>query len=92
MGAWIETFLGHVYFIFCQSHPTWVRGLKPKSLREPLRLEVSHPTWVRGLKRFLGQMCTKYTPSHPTWVRGLKLLLRVRQKKTLRRTLRGCVD
>ena len=21
------------------SHPTWVRGLKPKSLREPLRLE-----------------------------------------------------
>ena len=33
-----------------QSHPTWVRGLKPLGFsRWGIRI-MSHPTWVRGLK------------------------------------------
>ena len=33
-----------------RSHPTWVRGLKPKSFCVHLYKKQSHPTWVRGLK------------------------------------------
>ena len=33
-----------------QSHPTWVRGLKPQALLAKGVLRPSHPTWVRGLK------------------------------------------
>ena len=33
-----------------QSHPTWVRGLKPIHCQEVNPNEQSHPTWVRGLK------------------------------------------
>ena len=51
MGAWIETTIAAIAAQNPEgSHPIWVRGLKPKNLREPLRLEVSHPIWVRGLK------------------------------------------
>ena len=33
-----------------QSHPTWVRGLKP-SISNIMKTNFkSHPTWVRGLK------------------------------------------
>ena len=33
-----------------QSHPTWVRGLKPKRFFYQTNQDKSHPTWVRGLK------------------------------------------
>ena len=33
-----------------RSHPTWVRGLKPKSDKAQPSIRASHPTWVRGLK------------------------------------------
>ena len=33
-----------------QSHPTWVRGLKPSNQNLNKNMYVSHPTWVRGLK------------------------------------------
>ena len=33
-----------------QSHPVWVRGLKPTFPRLPLLGSASHPVWVRGLK------------------------------------------
>ena len=33
------------------SHPTWVRGLKPKGEILQALGAKSHPTWVRGLKR-----------------------------------------
>ena len=33
-----------------QSHPTWVRGLKPRVETERGQRLLSHPTWVRGLK------------------------------------------
>ena len=36
-----------------QSHPTWVRGLKPHTKRMKAPHSGSHPTWVRGLKLFL---------------------------------------
>ena len=32
------------------SHPTWVRGLKPKRKYGRYVDDKSHPTWVRGLK------------------------------------------
>ena len=34
-----------------QSHPTWVRGLKPLDLNDYAPKIRSHPTWVRGLKQ-----------------------------------------
>ena len=33
-----------------QSHPTWVRGLKPANKVIETSDGPSHPTWVRGLK------------------------------------------
>ena len=33
-----------------QSHPTWVRGLKPIVMNCVKSIMWSHPTWVRGLK------------------------------------------
>ena len=33
------------------SHPTWVRGLKPATIRDANANPESHPTWVRGLKQ-----------------------------------------
>ena len=33
-----------------QSHPTWVRGLKPTEGDTIVLDGKSHPTWVRGLK------------------------------------------
>ena len=38
-----------------ESHPTWVRGLKPKEVSTIVENAVSHPTWVRGLKHQKGQ-------------------------------------
>ena len=35
-----------------QSHPTWVRGLKPMARKAKFWSMKSHPTWVRGLKPF----------------------------------------
>ena len=57
-----------------KSHPTWVRGLKPR-LRclGYIGVRVSHPTWVRGLKHALNIYAVYIDMSHPTWVRGLKL-------------------
>ena len=50
MGAWIET--TQSVFVDGQkmSHPTWVRGLKPRQYPSNRYYRVSHPTWVRGLK------------------------------------------
>ena len=36
-----------------QSHPTWVRGLKPAQADMARMSIASHPTWVRGLKQIL---------------------------------------
>ena len=51
VGAWIETLCPiNIDTGLRESHPTWVRGLKPLT-KQALRLGVqSHPTWVRGLK------------------------------------------
>ena len=55
------------------SHPTWVRGLKPKGTLCIVTEIQSHPTWVRGLKLVGGGRHGGQRVSHPTWVRGLKL-------------------
>ena len=50
VGAWIETGIRIIGFIGVLSHPTWVRGLKPKITPPKGDNVESHPTWVRGLK------------------------------------------
>ena len=51
MGAWIETLNSYKSLgVSIESHPTWVRGLKPLGLLLVITLLLSHPTWVRGLK------------------------------------------
>ena len=52
VGAWIETFIYQQYKDFRQSHPVWVRGLKPRYYRWVQSDEGSHPVWVRGLKHW----------------------------------------
>ena len=50
VGAWIEMISFITYYIFTQSHPMWVRGLKYQiQLHDPQHM-MSHPMWVRGLK------------------------------------------
>ena len=55
-----------------QSHPTWVRELKPVFTRIITPVFVSHPTWVRELKQFNLGKWPSNDVSHPTWVRELK--------------------
>ena len=51
VGAWIETLDNALKVISVESHPVWVRGLKPVALSYLQQAERSHPVWVRGLKR-----------------------------------------
>ena len=50
VGAWIETTGVCRFRQAAESHPTWVRGLKPDRVFAPDKNIPSHPTWVRGLK------------------------------------------
>ena len=51
VGAWIETLMSaDLANQQPVSHPTWVRGLKPASIKQLFIDAESHPTWVRGLK------------------------------------------
>ena len=54
------------------SHPAWVRGLKPKEMRQKITKGYVAPcvgAWIETTnKLYIGQ----YTESHPAWVRGLK--------------------
>ena len=72
VGAWIETPFPLVAWLVGKSHPTWVRGLKPKQLKTKIKYNRSHPTWVRGLKLWCNQLEGNALMSHPTLVRGLK--------------------
>ena len=72
MGAWIETLCSQILTVHQQSHPTWVRGLKPIVSVTACVALPSHPTWVRGLKHGRGKGKDRHKQSHPTWVRGLK--------------------
>ena len=51
MGAWIETDADGNPVERRESHPIWVRGLKPIMILSIMVLSVSHPIWVRGLKQ-----------------------------------------
>ena len=65
-----------------RSHPTWVRGLKPRLSHDPRQRVSSHPTWVRGLKQGAHLTSNRIAVSHPTWVRGLKrIVARLHQQK-----------
>ena len=52
VGAWIETNRYQLNDIKQnQSHPVWVRGLKPiGNISQSTSDNTSHPVWVRGLK------------------------------------------
>ena len=59
-----------------QSHPSWVRGLKPTEPLKGLSAKLSHPSWVRGLKHGMRRLPPHAKEwSHPSWVRGLKHLV-----------------
>ena len=77
-----------------QSHPSWVRGLKPQPKQDGVaKTRKSHPSWVRGLKHDATIAYTDSIKSHPSWVRGLKHQNQLPNPKTHQcRTPRGCVD
>ena len=75
-----------------QSHPSWVRGLKPPPLLYLSKGRPSHPSWVRGLKRPDSYPREIILTSHPSWVRGLKPAQVDVWSQYDRRTPRGCVD
>ena len=60
VGAWIETVSRRILLRLTMSHPSWVRGLKPKVLFKSLVVSVSHPSWVRGLKLMTGLLKSRY--------------------------------
>ena len=73
MGAWIETNMSSLTMnADIQSHPEWVRGLKPFERNKVTTIRGSHPEWVRGLKLMYGIDHINQQTSHPEWVRGLK--------------------
>ena len=83
MGAWIETLL----FAYCrpyhESHPTWVRGLKPQGRipRSDDRTVAPYVgAWIETEWEIEGIDECK---SHPTWVRGLKHAANQHQHKLL---------
>ena len=64
MGAWIETKdTGEVGKGDVESHPAWVRGLKPNDGYISVQILESHPAWVRGLKQKLINRDTTVTTS-----------------------------
>ena len=50
MGAWIEPEKIDDPDLSLESHPSWVRGLKPIQRGTSTKEKLSHPSWVRGLK------------------------------------------
>ena len=60
------------------SHPVWVRGLKPFTALNMVKLRSSHPVWVRGLKHqqqdWSAQMAD-VAPRVGAWIETLKGLL-----------------
>ena len=64
VGAWIETCRDARKSTWEESHPMWVRGLKPIYAHHDNRRRVSHPMWVRGLKRLRSSSAS--TPSRRT--------------------------
>ena len=54
-----------------ESHPVWVRGLKPKSLLRWDLIKASHPVWVRGLKlclSFAVALASLVAPCMGAWI------------------------
>ncbi len=72
VGAWIETGRWRKRGE-SESHPAWVRGLKPSITVTLVSYAPSHPAWVRGLKPHQQPGGRRLGKSHPAWVRGLKL-------------------
>ena len=54
-----------------ESHPSWVRGLKPTLLDILTSMQVSHPSWVRGLKQRVPRLvlsCLFVAPLVGAWI------------------------
>ena len=67
VGAWIETPQRRRDEAAAQSHPMWVRGLKPVNEGYYLFESRSHPMWVRGLKRCILSDGSKHFEGVPSW-------------------------
>ena len=74
VGAWIETRWLRTTTNGGRSHPTWVRGLKPRTFAKQDMHVVSHPTWVRGLKHTVVPVCVSHSRVAPhvgAWIETL---------------------
>ena len=73
MGAWIETQFVDQEDVFAESHPSWVRGLKPG---DEFNINLQHfvaPLVGAWIETTEGTYEVYLDGSHPSWVRGLKL-------------------
>ena len=78
VGAWIETRRNNSRSERnAESHPTWVRGLKPPCSYGRIRPPFVAPYVGAWIETAPSPANSASTMSHPTWVRGLKLLPKV---------------
>ena len=91
MGAWIETLASCASSASVQSHPSWVRGLKP-TLQDILISIVVAPLVGAWIETRVDEYYNRFPKSHPSWVRGLKPRLGKDFRISKGRTPRGCVD
>ena len=73
MGAWIETtFSTRAFDKISESHPVWVRGLKPICIVQYQKVITVAPrvgAWIETKVTF---ELKNFAVPHPVWVRGLK--------------------
>ena len=73
VGAWIETKRNTYKAFYLESHPTWVRGLKPEFSDKRICENLVAPyvgAWIET--NYYPKKVPQIAKSHPTWVRGLK--------------------
>ena len=71
MGVWIETLHRWCIEVALSVTPCMGVWIETKSMRAPLRLEMSHPVWVCGLKhhlRIVDRLFPIVTPCMGVWI------------------------
>ena len=71
MGAWIETQALEKLARVSMSHPTWVRGLKPRTLRSMLTSLVvasSMGAWIETVLQGIDKVCRCVASYMGAWI------------------------
>ena len=92
VGVWIETHLSLLLWLFGQSHPAWVCGLKLMDLTNPYIEDTVTPCVGVWIETKSCTFASDINESHPAWVCGLKLYIGCIANCPVSHTLRGCVD